>query len=118
MKTVGIDGDNRILGPEKLNHPPYTRVAADEVSIEEEQGRPIATWMELEERRRRPAHLHRDFWDKLPDCFCPEQDRFRHGVADEPLDLDEHFHRQKGVASAGKKIIVDRHSLGLEQPAP
>ena len=61
---------------------------------------------------------HGDFWGKLPDGFCPEQDRFRYGVADEPLDLDEHFHRQKGVTTAGKKIIVDRHSLGLEQPPP
>ena len=59
MKTVGIDGDNRIIGPEKLYHPPYTRVAADEVSIEEEQGRPIATWMELEERRRRLSGIAR-----------------------------------------------------------
>lgn len=53
----------------------------------------MATGTELEDRGRRRARMHGDSWCKLPDCFCPEQDRFRYGVADEPLDLDEHFHR-------------------------
>ena len=70
---MGIDGDDRVIGRKKLHHPPHTRVAADKVPIKEVQGRPFATGTELEERRRRRARLHGDFWRKLPNCFCPEQ---------------------------------------------
>ena len=115
---MGIDRNDRVIGPEKLDYPPHTRVAGNEVPIEEEQGRPIATGTELEERRRRGACLHGDSWGKLADRFCPVQNRFRYALADEPLEFDEHFHRQKGVTTAGEKIIVDRHGLGLEQPPP
>src|SRR6516164_7395202 len=57
-----IDGG---IGSENLGHPLHTQVAADETPIEEVQGRPIATGMELEERRRRRPHLHGDFCGKL-----------------------------------------------------
>jgi hypothetical protein len=92
-RLPGIDGNNWVIGTEKIDHSPHRRVAADEVPIEEVQGRLIATGTELKDRRRWRPRLHGDFWGKSPDCFCPEEDRFRYGMADEPLDLDEHFHR-------------------------
>src|SRR6185436_13373212 len=49
-KTMRIDGDDRVIGPEKLHRPPHTQVTADEVPIEEVQGRPNdATGMESQE---------------------------------------------------------------------
>ena len=59
-KTVGIDRDDRVIGPEKLHHPPNAQVAADEVPIEEVQGWPIAVGMESQERWRPRACLHGD----------------------------------------------------------
>jgi hypothetical protein len=50
---MGIDGDDRVIGPEKLHRSPHTRVAAVEVPNEEVQGRLIATGTELEKRPRR-----------------------------------------------------------------